>query len=148
MTIAIIGILSSLLLGAASLSMGTARQARTESLVSRLHSLLSQHYDSFRDRRVEIKPGASGKQLAALRLLGTREQMKMELPDRWSDVTLESIPASPQAHDGSPAPINPTLPRRSSGDVADVPAKIQPAGRQRRRPARRCLAIRAPSACT
>jgi prepilin-type N-terminal cleavage/methylation domain-containing protein len=110
-TIAIIGILSSLLLGAASLSMGTARQARTESLIARLHTLLSQHYDSFRDRRVEINPvaGASGQMLAARRLLGTREQMRLELPDRWSDITLEAIPSTPQAYDGSPAPIAPSV---------------------------------------
>ena len=97
--IAIIATLASMLLGAASLSMGTARQARTEALVSRLHTLLSEHYDSFRHRRVElnsqtldaVRRSGDRRALAAARLLATREQLRMELPDRWSDILLNEV---------------------------------------------------------
>ncbi len=44
------------------------------------------HYDSFRNRRVEINGTYTGKALAVERLKGMRELLLMELPDRWSDV--------------------------------------------------------------
>lgn len=116
-TIAIIAILASMLLGASSLAMNTARISRTESLVTRLHSLLSQHYDSFRHRRVEVNDAAlavasSGARddLAKARLVATREQLRMELPDRWSDITLKPIPATLVQYDVSLPPTNPRGP--------------------------------------
>ncbi|TWT73438.1 hypothetical protein Pla123a_37730 [Posidoniimonas polymericola] len=96
MTITIIGILASMLLGASSLAMNTARVSRTESLVTRLHTLVSQHYDSFRHRRVEVRELSGGaKRQVGYRLEATYEQLRLELPDRWTDITLAEIKDPP-----------------------------------------------------
>jgi len=97
--IAIIATLAVVFLGASNAAMEHARQARTKSTVSKLHSLLMERWASYQTRRVEISPSirqqieqsATGRErglmLADARLLATRELMKLEMPDRWSDVT-------------------------------------------------------------
>ena len=52
--IAIMGILASLLLGAAAVASEVARNARSKSLVARLHTLLIERYDGYRNHRVEL----------------------------------------------------------------------------------------------
>ncbi|TWT38020.1 hypothetical protein KOR34_29880 [Posidoniimonas corsicana] len=119
-TMAIIAILASMLLGASTLAMNTARVSRTESLVTRLHTLLSQHYDSFRHRRVELNDATlaavasstNRNELAKARLFATREQLKMDLPDRWSDITLLPVTALTQYPQNAAA--NPTYLRQRS----------------------------------
>jgi prepilin-type N-terminal cleavage/methylation domain-containing protein len=102
-TITIISILASLILGVAAVAGETAREARTKQLITRLHTLLMDHYDSFRNRRVELRqtsiraPGRGenpGRPLADARLAGMRELLMMELPDRWSDVRGGAIGAN------------------------------------------------------
>lgn len=111
-SIAIISILAAILLGAASVAGETAREARTKALIGRLHTLLMERYDSYRNVRVEVKPagetdsndlrtelttqgGFDTTSLAAVpdprpiamaRVYAVRELMKKELPDRWSDI--------------------------------------------------------------
>lgn len=114
--IAIMGILASLLLGAAAVASEVARNARSKSLIARLHTLLIECYDGYRNQRVELKPfaqsdsadlrtllttrygfnmpsdlrpltqGGDQRVVAMARLAGLREIMRLELPDRWSDV--------------------------------------------------------------
>jgi prepilin-type N-terminal cleavage/methylation domain-containing protein len=113
--IAIMGILASLLLGAAAVASEVARNARSKSLIARLHTLLVERYDGYRNQRVELKPfaesdsadlrtllttrygfnmpadlrplpGGDQRVVAMARLAGLREIMRLELPDRWSDV--------------------------------------------------------------
>ena len=120
---AIISILAALLVGVAATAGATAREARTKSLVARLHTLLADRYDSYRARRVELNTrdvngngqpdwldrvsvdrspsdgasdltgipltGLDPRQAVAVgRLVGIRELMKLEMPDRWADVAL------------------------------------------------------------
>jgi len=109
-TILIISILAAAVLGVAAVAGETAREARTRNMIARIHTLLTEHYDSYKSRRVKLQPAVNAhigsltstrdrgqaKQLA--RLLALRELMLMEMPDRWSDVLLESVPpASPTA---------------------------------------------------
>ncbi|WP_261342516.1 type II secretion system protein [Botrimarina colliarenosi] len=119
-SITIISILAALLLGAAAVAAETARDARTKALVARLHTLLMERYDGYRNRRVELNaswaananPVVTGIDFTALdpsyreaaaRLVGLRELMKLEMPDRWSDIVGSAVPVSPGEIATSPA---------------------------------------------
>jgi prepilin-type N-terminal cleavage/methylation domain-containing protein len=117
-SILIISILAAALLGVAAVASESAREAKTRNIVSRLHTLLMEHYDTYKSRRVKLrestsivpgvelvidnalptepgKPGYSSTTparnraaFAEARLYALREMMLMEVPDRWSDVVL------------------------------------------------------------
>lgn len=110
-TITIISILASVLLGVAAVAADTAREARTKIVITRLHSLLVEHYDTYKSRRVrlspavearirqavtdrDISPAAANAARAEARLYALREMMLMEMPDRWSDVNLNDVGAA------------------------------------------------------
>ena len=107
-TILIISILAALVLGVAAVAGETARQAQTKHMVERLHTLLTEYYDTYKTRRVKVRPQIEqginsaysrasdrGIKLSQARLYALRELMIMELPDRWSDVLLADVPTSP-----------------------------------------------------
>jgi prepilin-type N-terminal cleavage/methylation domain-containing protein len=111
-TIAIIAILAGMVLGVSAVAAETAREARTRQLITRLHTLLIERYDSYKSRRVNVRASilasidttfstttgsesaksanARRRIMAAqeARLHALRELMLMEMPDRWSDVNL------------------------------------------------------------
>jgi prepilin-type N-terminal cleavage/methylation domain-containing protein len=106
--ILIISILAALVLGVAAVAAETARQAQTKHIVERLHTLLTEFYGTFKTRRVKLQQsvidqinaaaksrnwssGQTGQALAEARLYAMRELMLMEVPDRWSDVTLAKV---------------------------------------------------------
>ena len=114
--ITIIGIIAGLGLGALFQAQEVARRARTKGLIARLHTQISSRWDSYRTRRLPIdfaslpnnytvagRPGtyfdpavylnnstrgmpspASG--IVGVKLAALRELMRMELPDRYSDL--------------------------------------------------------------
>ncbi|MCH2184027.1 MAG: prepilin-type N-terminal cleavage/methylation domain-containing protein [Mariniblastus sp.] len=104
-TLSIIGILATAMLGVAAVAGDTAREAKTRHTISRLHTLLMEQVDSYKTRRVRLKPEIRnsinnpnlvasqnrGRALANARLFALRELMLMELPDRWSDVVLSEV---------------------------------------------------------
>jgi prepilin-type N-terminal cleavage/methylation domain-containing protein len=118
-TILIIAILASLVLGVASVATETAREAKTRTMITKLHTLLMQQYDSYKTRRVNVRqevitgiddalptepgelgydprnPTRRGQDLALARLYALREMVLMEMPDRWSDVLLNNVPSPP-----------------------------------------------------
>jgi prepilin-type N-terminal cleavage/methylation domain-containing protein len=111
--ITIIGILAGLILGVASVAGETARHRQTEQIIARLHTLLMEHYDTYKTRRVALRQqvidgindpknrwsGAQkGRALAEARLYALRELMLMEVPDRWSDILLRGVPATNAAN--------------------------------------------------
>ncbi|QDU90177.1 hypothetical protein Pla175_35790 [Pirellulimonas nuda] len=113
--IAIISILATLMLGVGAAAGETARRARTQSVITRLHALMVEHIDGYANRRVELNQSVEGaldttfsaaqrrqrgQALADVRLYGLRELMLMEMPDRWSDVALADITAA-----NYPAPV-------------------------------------------
>ncbi len=115
--IMIIGILAAAVLGVAAVAGETAREAKTKSMISRLHSLLMEQYDTYASRRVRLWPevlrqinssggttAEKGRIKAEVRLYALREMILMEVPDRWSDVLLEAVPPL------SPSPITPRSP--------------------------------------
>ena len=104
--ILIISILAGLILGVAAVAAETAREAHTRHMVTRLHTLLMEHYDSYKTRRVRLRDevvnkintlsaSQRGRALAEARLYALRELMLMEIPDRWSDILLAGVPSSP-----------------------------------------------------
>lgn len=146
-TIAIIAILAAALLGASGAAFESARRSRTKTLITKLDALLMEKYQSFTTRRVDINPvhvqqientlanmvsgGAishrqstlmKGQMLADLRLLAIRELMKLEMPDRWSDITGELSSSNP------PVPIVTNNPY--PWVLADRPAVCKTYGRR------------------
>ncbi|HIQ21075.1 MAG TPA: type II secretion system protein [Planctomycetes bacterium] len=86
-TITIIGILASLMLAAVQATRSSARVAKTKATIAKLHSIIMPMYESYRTRRVPIRTaGMNPKDAARLRLVVLRDLMRMEMPDRWSDV--------------------------------------------------------------
>jgi len=101
-TILIIGILASMVLGVASVAGQTAREAKTRMMISRLHTLLMERYDSYKTRRIDTSILDDAIRTAMLRdptpderadnrLLALRQLMRMEMPDRWSDLLNDTV---------------------------------------------------------
>lgn len=107
-TMTIMAIIAAAILGTAAAAIEGAREKKTQSLITKLHTLLMERYASYETRRVEINrswtdpieqmarsgaitPAERGQMLADLRLLAQRELMKYEMPDRWSDVTANPV---------------------------------------------------------
>jgi prepilin-type N-terminal cleavage/methylation domain-containing protein len=117
--ITILAILAGLVVGVASVAGQTGRDAKTRNMIARLHTLLMEHYNSFKTRRVELNPDVvsnvnntippgpmRGKAVAAARLYAIREMVLMEVPDRWSDILLAPVPNSPMGvGDARPQPL-------------------------------------------
>ncbi len=103
-TITIIATLSAMFLGASRVAMEQSRASRTKTTISKLHTLLMQQWNSYETRRIDLNGYALG-QLNGLgmsnidqvkskstatrqyQLQAKREMMKLEMPDRWSDIT-------------------------------------------------------------
>lgn len=91
-TVAIISVLASLVLFAMAAAQESAREARTKALVATLHSLVMEQYDSYRTRRVPVNTsGMSPSAAADKRLHALRELMKIEMPDRYSDISTDPV---------------------------------------------------------
>jgi prepilin-type N-terminal cleavage/methylation domain-containing protein len=100
--ISIIATLSALFLGASRAAMESSRASRTKMTILKLHTLLMEQWASYETRRVDLDPAivaqvnsafsgnpqALGNAMQDLRVLGLRELMKFEMPDRWSDVDI------------------------------------------------------------
>ncbi|QDS98025.1 type II secretion system protein [Adhaeretor mobilis] len=88
-TMAIISILAAALLGASNAAFESARHARTKSIITKIDGLLMERYQSYTTRRVNVQYVGgpySGRDQASARLLAIRSLMKLEMPDRWSDI--------------------------------------------------------------
>jgi prepilin-type N-terminal cleavage/methylation domain-containing protein len=129
--ILIISILAALVLGVAAVAAETARQSQSRHIVERLHTLLIEHWDTYKSRRVKLRvsdtgasppngiedqittafannPAAKNRALAEARLYAMREMMLMEVPDRWSDVLLNDVGTGPLGqNDGDPSAPRP-----------------------------------------
>ena len=94
-TVSVIAIMASMILFALFAAQETARVQKTKAFIAKLDAIIKAKYESYKTRRVPInippppesdRPhGNTAMQLP--RLEGLRDLMRMELPDRWSDVT-------------------------------------------------------------
>lgn len=133
-TITIIAIISAAILGTASAAMEAGRRSRTRTTIEKINGLLMERWDSYANRRVDVSPVIlddietkfnngqitavqRGQMIADARLLALRELMKMEMPDRWSDVINQDMQPN--------APLN-----NSPYVLASVPALTQAYRRQ------------------
>ena len=88
-TIVIIGIMAGMVLGALNAARNTAREAATKATIAKLNAIVMQKYESFMTRRVpiQIPPGTPPQLAAWMRLDAIRDLMRMEMPERWVDVS-------------------------------------------------------------
>lgn len=92
-TITIIGMLAAISLGALQAARQTAREATTKALIAKLDQVISRRYESYLTRRVRVdisdlsrKDPKYMEKVARRRLDAVRDLMRMEMPERWSDV--------------------------------------------------------------
>lgn len=125
-TMVIIAIISAAILGTASSAIEYGRQTHTQQLVTRIHTLIMERWASYETRKIDVHPSilqaldqrvqqapanqyaarnaARGQMLADIRLVGMRELIRYEMPDRFADfgsdrpVVLEAMPALAQSY--------------------------------------------------
>jgi len=69
-----------------------AREAKTQSMITRLNGIIMRQYESYKTRRVPINTmGLSPAAAALARVEGLRDLMRMEMPERWNDVTTDPL---------------------------------------------------------
>jgi len=86
-TVTIIGILAGVMLGAVQAARESARHVKTRSTITKLHTIVMEQYESYRTRRLAINTiGIDPLPAAQARLLAIRDIMRLEMPERWSDV--------------------------------------------------------------
>jgi prepilin-type N-terminal cleavage/methylation domain-containing protein len=156
-TMAIIAIISTAILGTARGAMENARRSRTRATIAKIHGLIMDHWDTYANRRVDVNPTIvqaidqwafapnldnqqrsmrnawRGQMMADARLLALRELMKMEMPDRWSDVINQGLPTGglQQPNDPDILAATPALARtyfrflRTAEDNTDEDTVIQ-----------------------
>jgi prepilin-type N-terminal cleavage/methylation domain-containing protein len=86
-TITIIAILAGLMAGGVYLSMERARKAKTRATILKINTLILPLWESYPTRRVPVRRGnrTTGDYRAWLHNC-RRDLMRIEMPDRWSDV--------------------------------------------------------------
>lgn len=87
-TITIIGILAAMSFGALQLARESARETATKATIAKLNTIVMRRYESYMTRRVpiQIPRNATPSEAAQFRLAAIREIMRMEMPERWSDI--------------------------------------------------------------
>ncbi len=90
-TIAIISIVLTFSLGAVFLAQESARGARTEAMISKLHNVIVERWESYRTRRLTLLSGTLPyANPVDNRLAAIRDLMRMEMPDRYEDLVFTS----------------------------------------------------------
>lgn len=88
--ISIIGVLSAMTLAVIADSADDAKKSRTEVQIRRINNLVLDIWESFETRSIPVRipNNARGpKDAARIRLTALRELMRLELPDRYTDIT-------------------------------------------------------------
>ncbi len=93
--VVVIGILAGMVLGALQAARETARIAKTRATIAKLHNVIMGMYESYRVRRVPIyTAGMAPKAAAVARLYALCDIMRMEMPERMTDITNLPIPTN------------------------------------------------------
>ena len=91
----VIIVLASIVFGALSMAQNSARQRKTQALIAKLHQPIMERYESYATRRMPINTnGMNPADAAALRLNALRDTMRMEMPDRFTDISSGPHPNS------------------------------------------------------
>ncbi|MFV2068845.1 MAG: type II secretion system protein [Pirellulales bacterium] len=97
-TMAIVSILAATVVFAMASATESAKKAKTRTMITKLHALLMERWESYETRRVPINTtgldpktssgsGYNRQQRQGRQLDALRELMMIELPDRWLEVT-------------------------------------------------------------
>ncbi len=97
--ISIIGVLASAAVFAMFAAQESARETKTRSTIAKLHGLMMDRWESYRTRRLPIELPPQPSKADEARLRGIRELLRLEMPDRWTDITdpavaLKDVPPS------------------------------------------------------
>lgn len=139
-TMSIIAIMSSMVLYTVYNAQETAKADKTKALIAKLDSIIKAKWDSYKTRRVPLvnyppPPLATDpmfltknpvylRELAQARLDGLRDLMRMEMPERWTDIT--SPPVAPFASTNNPMPTAIQRPSVSQGYLRKYNALPKP----------------------
>src|SRR5688572_11711842 len=84
----IISILASVVMFAMFNAQEAARAAKTKNVITKLNAAIMQRYQSYTTRRVPLSrgPTEANANFRFRRLQAVRDLMRMEMPDRWTDV--------------------------------------------------------------
>jgi len=96
--VVIIAILAAMVLGALQMARQAAREAATKATIAKLNNIIMQRYESYLTRRVPINTaGMTPVQARQARLWAIRDLIRLEMPDRNSDVYTDpvALPARP-----------------------------------------------------
>ncbi len=95
LVITIITVLASSALFALYGATEDARERRTQAQIAKIHQLIMERWESYRTRKlpIQIPPAAPVGVRSQVRLFAIRDLMRMELPDRISDLTFSPAPA-------------------------------------------------------
>ena len=86
-TVTIIGMLAAMVLGAVQVSREAARKMKTRSTIRKIEGVVMDLYESYHSRRVPLNTtGLSPQGAAVVRLQALRDLIRMEMPERWSDL--------------------------------------------------------------
>jgi len=133
-TVSIIAIMASMMLFALYGAQETARAQKTKALIAKLDAIIKTKYESYATRRIPIAstlpPNPTAAQVFAwrkLRLDALRELMRMELPERWTDIatvdpSTSRIKTTTSPNYGQAVPITPGLtPPSVAGNTVSTP---------------------------
>jgi prepilin-type N-terminal cleavage/methylation domain-containing protein len=125
--ITIISLLMATLVVALAGAQEQAREARTKAQIAKLHEMIMERWESYLTRAVPIRLAMSDTMTPAqvltvrqTRLNALRELMRMEMPDRFTDITDNPL---------TPAAIGFTRPALSRGYLARLTAVASPDSR-------------------
>ena len=87
----IMTLLAGLALSALAGATEAAREQRTRAIIAKIDSLIMERYESYRTRAVPVRvqAGSTPRVAAQLRLNALRELMRLEMPDRISDLCVQ-----------------------------------------------------------
>ncbi|MEE8451350.1 MAG: prepilin-type N-terminal cleavage/methylation domain-containing protein [Thermoguttaceae bacterium] len=95
-TITIIGILAGISFGALNAARRTARTSKTKSTIVKLDKIIMRRYEEYATRRVPISTARISRvQATRARLDALRDVIRMEMPERWNDITVFPVATDP-----------------------------------------------------
>jgi prepilin-type N-terminal cleavage/methylation domain-containing protein len=91
--ISIMGILAAAAVFAMFAAQESARETKTRSTIAKLHGLLMDRWESYQTRRppIVLPERVSPADMAKIRVKALRELMRMEMPERWTDITGNAV---------------------------------------------------------
>jgi prepilin-type N-terminal cleavage/methylation domain-containing protein len=98
----ILTLLAGITLSALAGATEAAREQRTRAIIAKIDSLIMERYEGYRTRAVPVRvpPGTNPRAAAQLRLNALRELMRLEMPDRISDICIAQEYSQNEMSDG------------------------------------------------